>query len=240
MTLKRENENPTKIRQLSPWNPLDHLLLLWWVLVTPQQMATCQEVYDEKGKREVGGWLDRTFGLLPSLLLALAWMFGRLPTTETTRTPITYLLIGIGLILAWMLIGWLERREQGCLVIIMISMVSVGVMLGGTSLVVDEAVLGKVGIVAFGAALGVVFGVVSALGARTSISFMGILGAVIASPVLYLLPALVMFGVAWWVVKRNLTTDCPSWLGWGVSGILMLAYAVLIWISFLGGWRVFV
>ncbi|MCP4610086.1 MAG: hypothetical protein GY845_15365 [Planctomycetes bacterium] len=243
MMLEHESEIPTEIKQLSPCNPLDHLRLLWWALAAPQRMTTCQEVYDEKDRRKVGGWLDRTFGLLPSLLLALAWMLGRLPTTETTHTPITYLLVGIGLILVWMLIGWLERREIGCLTIIASVALSIGVMFV-MPLVIDEAALGKVGIVAFGVALSVVSGVELGMESDKSISFMSLIGTFLSTSrfvgiVLFSLSFLVRLGVMW-VVKRNLRTGSPSWLGWGVSGILMLAYAVLIWISFLGGWRVFV
>jgi hypothetical protein len=41
------------------------------------------------------------------------------------------------------------------------------------------------------------------------------------------------------VVKENLNTGRSSWLAQGAFGALVLAYALLIWFSFLGGWRMF-
>jgi hypothetical protein len=47
-------------RRLNPRNPLDHLRLLWWVLVTPQQLVIHREIYGEGDERNVGKWLSST------------------------------------------------------------------------------------------------------------------------------------------------------------------------------------
>jgi hypothetical protein len=40
-------------------------------------------------------------------------------------------------------------------------------------------------------------------------------------------------------VEESLRTSRLSWLARGAFGALVLAYAFLVWFSFLGGWRVF-
>lgn len=52
----------------------------------------------------------------------------------------------------------------------------------------------------------------------------------------------VVGGVAFVVtvsVEESLNTGHPSWPARAAFGALPLAYAFLIWFSFLGGWRVF-
>ncbi len=41
-------------------------------------------------------------------------------------------------------------------------------------------------------------------------------------------------------VGKSLKTGHPSWLARGYYGALVLAHIILVWFSFLGGWRVIV
>ena len=59
-------------RRLSPWNPLDHLRLLWWVLVTPQRLVAYREAFGETLSAVwVSGWLVHLPGCR---CLSLHWL----------------------------------------------------------------------------------------------------------------------------------------------------------------------
>ena len=79
---EQELKQPTSQRRLSPWNPLDHLRLLWWVLVTPQRLKAYREAFGEKDDGRVGKWLASTLTWLPLFILTLALGVGTLPSTE--------------------------------------------------------------------------------------------------------------------------------------------------------------
>ncbi|MCP4536502.1 MAG: hypothetical protein GY832_05090 [Chloroflexi bacterium] len=98
-------------RRLSPWNPLDHLRLLWWVMVTPQQLVAYQEVFGKDDRRRVGKWLFNTLFWLPSLMLTLAMGLETLPYTDDAFSPATYLWMTVGLVVAWVLSGWLGEKK---------------------------------------------------------------------------------------------------------------------------------
>ena len=78
-TLPADFPKPTTQRRLSPWNPLDHLRLLWWVLVTPQRLKAYRGAFGEKDERRVGRWLVSTLiwlarGAFGALVLAHAFL----------------------------------------------------------------------------------------------------------------------------------------------------------------------
>lgn len=80
-----ENENPAKEslpaapRQLTAWNPLDYLRLLWWMLIMPKKLKAHRDAYGEKAERPVGNWLASTLIWLPLGMPALAVALGLLP-----------------------------------------------------------------------------------------------------------------------------------------------------------------
>jgi hypothetical protein len=97
-------------RPLSPWNPLDHLRLLWWVLVTPQQLKAYRKAYGENAERRVGSWLTSTFAWLPLFILALALGLG---TTASSRPPSTaFLVLSLVLVPIWTLTGWFGKENS--------------------------------------------------------------------------------------------------------------------------------
>jgi hypothetical protein len=82
---------------LSPWNPLDHLRLLWWVLVTPQQLRAYRKAYGEDAERTMTIWLFSMLVLLPFLILMLL--------SANVSTVIRYSLVAIILLGALWLIA---------------------------------------------------------------------------------------------------------------------------------------
>ena len=97
------------VRQLAPWNPLDHLRVLWWLFVTPGSL----EAYRSEGQIEsIGRWLAAALICLPILIPCLALGVGALqPVGNAPSAPIYLLLSGV-LILAGGLTGWLNGREM--------------------------------------------------------------------------------------------------------------------------------
>ncbi|MDY7078609.1 MAG: hypothetical protein SXV54_16970 [Chloroflexota bacterium] len=124
MTSRRPNDQTTASeasppdhqapRRLSPWNPLDHCRLLWWVLVTPQRLVAYREAYGENADYTVGKWLATTLFFLPYVLPALAWALETLPQEHGASLPF-YLGMTIGLVLLWALTGCLKTSYNASL-----------------------------------------------------------------------------------------------------------------------------
>jgi hypothetical protein len=91
-------------RRLSPWNPLDHLRLLWWVLVIPQRLMAYREVYGENDEQKVGRWLVVTFVCFAAFVVTLAYVFGTLPHTINSLSLVIYWCVLSGVFLIWALI----------------------------------------------------------------------------------------------------------------------------------------
>lgn len=197
----------TAPRRLNPWNPLDHLRLLWWVLVMPQRLMAYREAYGENAERSVDKWLASTLGWLPifvpTLALGLETFFYR--STIFSNIYI-YRWVAACLALAWFLTGLFGRRGVGA-----------GV---GMSFVMAAEVL--IAMIALAIGIDAV--------------------DVFVFPILFV----VLFGVAHVLaigtersLEKSLKTGRSSWLVRGVFGAMLLANALLIWFSFLGGWQVF-
>jgi hypothetical protein len=93
----------TQLHRLSPRDPLDHLRLLWWVLVTPRQLKVYRNTFGEKDERGVGRWLVSTLIWLPLGIPTLALGLNILPRGADAFPPIFYLGCLMGLVLAWSL-----------------------------------------------------------------------------------------------------------------------------------------
>jgi len=102
---------PTSPQQLSPWNPLDHLRLLWWVLVTPRWLKAYRETFGEKAERGVGKWLVSTLIWVPLSIPVLAMGLGILPNTEGDYSLSAYLLTIAVFVFGWVLTSLLD---EGC------------------------------------------------------------------------------------------------------------------------------
>ncbi len=101
----------TPSHQLSPWNPLDHLRLLWWMLTAPQQLQAYRDIFGEQDERRVGRWLTSTLIWLPLAVPTLALALGLWPRASNAL-PSTFYVSGlVGLGLAWMFTGWLGNVD---------------------------------------------------------------------------------------------------------------------------------
>jgi hypothetical protein len=81
--------------------------LLWWVLVTPQQLKAYRRTFGEKDERRVGRWLASTLIWLPLGIPTLALGLGILPRGADAFPAGFYQGCLMGLILVWSLTVWL-------------------------------------------------------------------------------------------------------------------------------------
>ena len=100
--LQREFERA----KLSPWNPLDWMKLLWWVLVMPQQLNAYQQTYGEYAKvnvKDIWKWLATSALIwLPLSLATLAMGMELLPLKEEAKYPQSYLIATGMIVIAWL------------------------------------------------------------------------------------------------------------------------------------------
>lgn len=236
-------------RQLSPWNPIDYLRLLWWILVVPHQLKRYRKTFGKYAERRVSKWLTSLLTwsplLIPSLALALMGLSG-LENNSMHR----FLILSGGLLLAGLLTGWLGDHDNGSAV--GVAGVAAFAVAGSVASVVALATawaLGMAGGMVLGVALGVLLGVALgvALGVTGGGSSLGVAGGVVGSVVGVVALSVaggVVFGVALSVGKALRSSlesadTSSSRLTRSAFGALLLSYSFLVWFSFLGGWQFF-
>lgn len=98
-------------RLLSPGKPVDHLRLLWWVLVRPDQLKAYRAdlTYREAERlQRHSSWLVSSLLWFPVLLLfCIPWLLGAL---EISLAGAAMMLLGIGF--SWLLTGVLGTHES--------------------------------------------------------------------------------------------------------------------------------
>jgi hypothetical protein len=234
-------------RPLSPRNPLDHLRLLWWVLVTPQQLKAYREAFGEDAECKIGGWLSSTLTWMPPLIPILALGLGIVPSSDDQGLfAIFYLGLSLALVVAWALTANLIE-ETGCLAAIVAFGIMLLIALVGVVLlrVRNDAGNAVEAALALGLVIGIMTGVAPVIpgGVPDIVAFLAPTGTVsaIAGGLAFLvafMTRLITVPIVR-VVEVSLGTGNPSWLARGVFVVLVLGYAFLIWFSFLGGWQVF-
>lgn len=268
----------------SPWNPLNHLRLLWWVFVKPERLHAYRNWRGRDVVKGVGVWLSSVLLWLPLFIPLLGVGIGTIPTAER---PIPLWLIGLGVIVGWLLTGALASREKDLtggrwretfgVVFSTAFLFALGLAIGiGFSMGLAAAfdmvnivevgtVFGSLGVVVFVVAFGLAFGI--AIVIADTVAFAG---AFIVTPLLaFLVSGQVAFGIGFVGVFLSifLLTFCIAFAtgfaaalvlsptlartverspgsAWGVAfrliglALLVVSYAVLVWLFLLGGWRV--
>ena len=247
-------------RQLCLWNPLDHVRLVWWVLVKPQCLRAYREAFGSGDEHRLGKWLVSTLIWSPLFLAALGVLLD-----EMSFSAVSPLVI-IGLVVAWTLTGWLGDR---CGKWQLWGAGAVGfVVAGAATLVISQAVARHVAdelaqvmapAVALILALGVVCGMAFAIANGVAAGVSGgvpvglVVGLIVAllTEVFYghlehllvciaagIAAALVAFLVAR-SADSGLQHARPSWVARLAFFMLLLFYAAFIWLGFLRGYHFF-
>jgi hypothetical protein len=242
--------------QLSPWNPLDHLRLLWWILIKPQRLKAYRKIFGKNDEKRVGKWLLSTLTWFPLLVLTLALGLEFLPPFEKASPLDTYLWDSALLVGCWLLTGWLGDIDEYWVAIVafvvagvvagvvafdVAGVMAVGVPFGVTGVVAFDVAFIVAFFVVGNVAFGVTFGVVVFVGLfMFFVMFSGAFSAMFG------LGFLVGVGVALLVVagaaeavEKSLETGTPSFLAHLTFLLLLAAHLFLIWFSFLDGWRQF-
>jgi tetratricopeptide (TPR) repeat protein len=243
--------------RLSPWNPLDHLHLLWWLFMNPQRFKIYQRHFSQDTVRRLA-WVSSTLAWLPLCIFTLAigvgvlpihWLDDLLPRKELS---ILWLIIALGV--AWLLTSL--RGSWVKVVVVVALAVSVAYLMGG-----GVAIVVMYGI-AFGIAVGVTFVQVDNLADNVAASVavgmafgiansVGVIIAVVVwniSPVGAIIVMVIVMGVVMAVVGggaanmllNSVKSGRSSWVLRGSFGVLILTYAFTLWFSFFGGWQVFI
>ncbi len=206
-------------RQLSPWNPLDHLRLLWWVLVTPQRLLAYREVFGENAERSVSKWLISAIACLPLILINVAQVLGTLTRSESLATHIRN---SIGWIMVGVLSGWLTQKKNTWAQIVLFfvsSVLKIYLTFIISSFVACVVLL-----------LTILLGITS----KNTHTVMFMITLVLAFLVIAMTNTRIENEI-----KESQRTGRPSPISRGVFTLCLAAYIFLIWFSFLGGWRVF-
>jgi len=205
-------------KRLSAWNPIDYMRLLWWILVSPQQLQIYRQAFGEEDENRVGKWLVSSLTWGPLMMPILAAGLGLLWFVPQDWPSGVYLLFTLLLIGCWLLTGWLGNVGEGSVM----GNVAFGVMFG--------MIFGVVYVVA------IVIAFLVAVEVATHQAF-GV-GYVLAYVVAFYMAYVVAVAVAMAVrdtVTNSLISATPSTLVRIAFLLLVAADLFLFWFCFLGG-----
>ncbi|KHD04878.1 hypothetical protein PN36_30415 [Candidatus Thiomargarita nelsonii] len=248
---EKVNDNTQTKQLLSPLNPLDHLHLLWWTLVTPEKLKNYHKFTNEKS---VGKWLLSTLIWLSLLIPILALGLELLPHSAKAWGPEIYMMLSALLAVCWLLTGWLgdiDNEKAFYLTIFMAFCVG--------SFIAFSIVFGVKGgmtvAMVIGVAILVVGGVTTAMGSILTVSTVGqvaigmTVGVVFGlsfglfSLELSLLAGIVAFGLVFGLagdvegsIREGIDTGIPSRFARLTFLLLLTSYLFLFAYCFLGGW----
>ena len=100
------SEPQTIMRELSPWNPLDPILLLFWLMLAPARMKEYLETYGTS-VRNVGSWLCSGLIWIPMSMPILGIATGRIPSSGWIGewSPVAYYIVLGILLVTWIVCG---------------------------------------------------------------------------------------------------------------------------------------
>ena len=252
-TPPRSTSQPPKPKptqpQLNHLNPLDWLRVLWWMLIAPANWSDFF-INDEAILKKTTAGLKSTLSWLPLALLATSGVIGTLPIEISVDRPLGMM---AALFMIWAISLATRRLEfneisgDGTLIFIfyiafvIAAIVAAGVTVGtagGVALAVVVSVAAAVaGVMTFGVVDDVEIGAtaVGALGMAIGM-FVGVSEDEVSA--ITLAGAFVTAGAMAIIIQYQLESGRPTIYGKAIFLALILSYAVLIYHSFLGGYRV--
>ncbi len=253
ITEKQESAEKVYDNTLSPLNPFDHLRLLWWTLVMPQQLNNYQQLPDDNETR-VGKWLLSTLIWLSLLIPILALSLELLPHSAKAWGPKIYLMLSALLAVCWLLTGWLGDIDnekafhlalfmafcvgsfiafsvifgvKGGMTVAMVIGVAILVVGGVTTAMASVLTVSIVGQVAIGMTVGVVFGL--------SFGLFSLVASLVAGIVAFGL-VIALAGDVEGSIREGVDTGIPSRFARLTFLLLLSSYLFLFAYCFLGGW----
>ncbi len=244
---------------LDPGNFLDHLRLLGWLLLEPQQLIAYRSAQGSRTIRQTGAWLVSDIVWSTFLLPMLGYVLGtvKIPGSVSDQS-INLLMISAGLLFlgGWFMtarIGWHENQIAGFVLLVATTVMATLIFaiiggIAGVLFVVGGGMTGLFSLVTIGVSIGAAAGLAfhlanPAVGALAGLVISGlIVSAFFTTPVgaetaiagLAMITAAVGFGGA---IDMNLRRGRRSLLGLLMLATLPFNYALMLWIYFLGGWQ---
>ncbi|MCK5719775.1 MAG: hypothetical protein KAH84_07475 [Thiomargarita sp.] len=123
-----EKIDQSKFKQLYYLNPLDYFRLLWWVLVSPQQLKVYRRIFGQESEQKIGNWLVSSLIWFPLLIPNLALGLKQLPYSDKAWLPEIYLLLSILLMFCWLVISKLKVDKSISISIAMLSSVIIAAL----------------------------------------------------------------------------------------------------------------
>jgi TIR domain len=251
----RDEAPPHDFSAFKPWNPVDQARLLVWLFADPAQYTAFQRQVGKEEARKAGVWLTSTLIWLPFLIPTLGIQLGLTPTNKTGAITESFPIWAIVIVLVWRWTGFQMSENSDPSIILrgVTAVVIVGgiafslafglanIMAGGLALVTALIVAVILSLematgLTFYLALGIVAGLI--IGLLLDSQDGGLFGVIIGFifAFVFLIFARMARGVALVANRSSRKRAVPG----GMFMLLALgtAYAVLIWIYWLGGWGV--
>ncbi len=207
-------------KRLSEWNPIDYIILLWWILVKPKQLQAYRKRFGELDENRVGKWLVSSLTWWPLLIPILASGLGLFLPAPEEWPPNVYILFSILIIGCWFVTGWLGNIGEGSIM----GNITFGVIFG--------MIFGVIYVVSIVAA----FLLANQISNHSSLGLAYIIAYIVAFYIAYVIAIIVAHAV-----KHTITNDfingTPSSLVRLAFMLLFIAYLFLFWFCFLGGER---
>jgi hypothetical protein len=234
-------------KKLSPFNPLDHMRLLWWILVMPQQLQIYRQFFGEVDEKWVGKWLVSILTWWPLFIPTLALGLELLPHfTEAILPPRTYLIISFFLMGCWLLTGWLgnigikrvTNVVVGVIAGIVAGVVAVIVAVEGAGIIAGVIAGVMAGIMAGGVAMGGLIGGISGVAGGVASVVAGVIVAGRTGSVMVGMTGVVAIGVALGmtsIVAMGVASGIAGGVVGGALGGVTVVVMIVIAVGIMGG-----
>ncbi len=251
----REDTPSHDFSAFKTWNPIDQVRLLGWLFADPARYTAFQSQVGKEKAKKAGLWLTSTLIWLPFLIPMLGIQLGLTPTNKTGAITESFPIWAVVIILGWFLTGFQTSENSGQS--IFLRGITAVVIVGGITF---SLVFGLANIMAGGLALAtaLVVAIILSLEVAANLTFYlvagmvagliigllldsqdgGLFGVVIGFifAFVFLIFARMARGVALIANRSSRKRTVPG--GMSILLALGIAYSVLIWIYWLGGWRV--
>lgn len=218
------------LKPLSPWNPLDHVRLVWWLFRTPERVRIYKLQYGRRSLHRVGKWPVSLLIWLPILIPTLALGLGTLPRSPDAWPPATYFWLSGALALICLLTGWLGDSDHIASGLALTSLAFVGAVGATTAVagglafgVLNDFITGLSSSVALLVAIGVAF-IVQGNGLK--LGTVVIIGVAIAVAIITLV---IRIGY----VTGAVIIDIPTSMLGGLAGSVASSFTIgiVVWIG---------
>ncbi|WP_353571827.1 hypothetical protein [Candidatus Albibeggiatoa sp. nov. BB20] len=104
--------NFKNIHELAVWNPISYVILLYWILWQPKNLAEYQRLFRHDTDQRIVGWLVSHLIILPLLFTSFCLAMRWLPVSKWVWSSSAYFTITFLLGMCWLLFGKLAPKPD--------------------------------------------------------------------------------------------------------------------------------